>query len=63
MLRRVVWYKITDVSEVLAASIIRSLIALMMEAVATCETSVNFSKLHSTMSQKTDIFIFVAVRT
>jgi hypothetical protein len=30
MLRRVVWYKFTDVSEVLAASIVS--IALMMEA-------------------------------
>jgi hypothetical protein len=37
LLRRVVWYKFTDVSEVLAASII----ALMMEAASTCETSVN----------------------
>jgi hypothetical protein len=38
-LRRVVWQTITDVSEVLAASII---IALMMEAASTSETSVNF---------------------
>jgi hypothetical protein len=45
----VVWYKFTDVSEVLAASIIRVLskeltlrISLMIEAASTCETSVNF---------------------
>jgi hypothetical protein len=39
MSHRVVWYKFTEVSEVLAASII---IALMMEAVSASETSVNF---------------------
>jgi hypothetical protein len=38
MLRPVIWYKVTDVSEVLAASIIRA----MMEAASTSETSVNF---------------------
>jgi hypothetical protein len=38
MLRLVVWQKFTNVSEVLAASII----ALMMEAARTSETSVNF---------------------
>jgi hypothetical protein len=37
MLRRVVWYKLTDVSEVLTA-----MINLMMEAVSISETSVNF---------------------
>jgi hypothetical protein len=45
MLRRVVWYKFTDVSEVIAASIMRAMIAfiaLMMEAASTSETSVNF---------------------
>jgi hypothetical protein len=42
MKRRVVWQKFTDVSEVLAASIIRAIIALMMEASSTCETSVSF---------------------
>jgi hypothetical protein len=41
ILRRVVCYILTDVSEVLSASI-TSLIALMMEAESTCETSVNF---------------------
>jgi hypothetical protein len=32
----------TDVSEVLSASIIRALIAVMMEVVTTSETSTNF---------------------
>jgi hypothetical protein len=40
LLRRVVWYKFTDVSEVLAASIIRAIIALMMEVGTTSETLV-----------------------
>jgi hypothetical protein len=39
LLRRVVWQKFTDVSEVLTAS---SIITLMMEAASTSETSVNF---------------------
>jgi hypothetical protein len=34
MLRRLIWYKLTDVSEVLTF--------LMMEAITTSETSVNF---------------------
>jgi hypothetical protein len=38
MLHRVVWEKLTDVSEVLPASII---VALMMEAVSTSATSLN----------------------
>jgi hypothetical protein len=38
MLRRIVWYKFTDVSEVLTASNIRA----MMEAVSTSEMLVNF---------------------
>jgi hypothetical protein len=42
LLRHVVWEKFTDISEVLAASIIRAVIALMMEAASTSETSVNF---------------------
>jgi hypothetical protein len=40
MLCCVVWYKFTDISEVLTASIIMA--ALMMEVVSTSETSVNF---------------------
>jgi hypothetical protein len=42
MLRRVVWQKFTVVSEVLAAFIIRLMIALMMGGVSTSETSANF---------------------
>jgi hypothetical protein len=38
MLRRVVWYKFNDDFDKLAAS----LIALMMEAASTSETSANF---------------------
>jgi hypothetical protein len=42
MLRRVVSYKYTDVSEVLTASIIKALFALMMEAASTSEMPGNF---------------------
>jgi hypothetical protein len=42
LLRRVVWYKFTDVSEALPATIIVALIALMMAAVTTPGTSINF---------------------
>jgi hypothetical protein len=41
-LRRVVWKKFTGVSEVLAASIIRAIITLIMKAASVSETSVNF---------------------
>jgi hypothetical protein len=41
MLRSLVWCKITDVSDVLAASII----ALMMEAASTSEASINFNQI------------------
>jgi hypothetical protein len=41
LLRRAVWWKFTNISEVLDASIIGK-IALMMEAASTSETSVNF---------------------
>jgi hypothetical protein len=41
MLHSVVWYKFTDVSEVLIASIIRKM-NLMMEAASTSQTSVKF---------------------
>jgi hypothetical protein len=41
MLRGVVWYKLTDVSEVPTASII----SLMMEAISSSETSVNFYQI------------------
>jgi archaellum component FlaF (FlaF/FlaG flagellin family) len=52
MLRRVVWYKLIDISEVLAASNITVMIAIMMEAVSTSETSINFTRLHGVTSQK-----------
>jgi hypothetical protein len=38
----VVWQKLANMSEVTAASIIRVIIALMMEAACTSETLVNF---------------------
>jgi hypothetical protein len=41
LLRRVVCWKITDVSEVLAASIVRA----MMKAASTSETSVTFYQI------------------
>jgi hypothetical protein len=36
--------------------------ALMMQAASTSETSLNFTRIHSATSQKTAIFILVAVR-
>jgi hypothetical protein len=42
MLRHAVWYKFTDVSQVLADSIIKAMTDLMMEEASTSETSVNF---------------------
>jgi hypothetical protein len=42
MLHRVVWWKLTYVSDVLTASIIRAIIVMLMEAVSTSETSTNF---------------------
>lgn len=45
MLHNVVWSKLTDVSEVLTASIITAMIATaMMEAVRTSEMSVSFKQ-------------------
>jgi hypothetical protein len=43
-MRRVVSQKLTDVSEVLTASIIGEMIALIMKAVSSSETSVNFNQ-------------------
>jgi hypothetical protein len=40
MLRLLVWYKLTDVSDAFSASIVT--IAVTLEAVNTSETSVNF---------------------
>jgi hypothetical protein len=42
----VFWQKLTGVSEVLTASIIRALIALMIEAVSTSQTPVISIRLH-----------------
>jgi hypothetical protein len=39
------------------------LTALMMEAISTSETSVNFYEIHGATSQKTAIFILVVLRT
>jgi hypothetical protein len=52
---------VTDVSEVLTASIIRA-VTLMMEAVSTSETSFNF---YETTRRKIpeDIFVRAAVKT
>jgi hypothetical protein len=57
MLHRVVW-QFTDVSEMLAASIIR---AMRMEAASTSETSATSTRLHGT-SQNTVTIILAAVK-
>jgi branched-subunit amino acid transport protein AzlD len=58
LLHVLVWYKFTDVSEVLAASIIRDImVALIMGAAGTSETSVTSARLHFA-TQKTAIFTF-----
>jgi hypothetical protein len=48
---------------VVPAPIIRAMIALMMKAASTSETSVNFYQTTRRNNQKTDIFILTAVRT
>jgi hypothetical protein len=53
VLYRVVWWKFTDVLEVLVA-----FIALMMEAASTCETSVNLHQTTRRNTQKTAILNF-----
>jgi hypothetical protein len=58
MLRRVVWQKYTDVSEVLAASIIRPI----MEAAGTSKTSVNFYQSTRSNNPVDSCFIIAAVR-
>jgi hypothetical protein len=48
LLRRVVWQKVIDVSEVFAACIIRAMtkvMALMIKAASTSETSVHFHQI------------------
>jgi hypothetical protein len=54
-----VWKNLTDVSEMLAASIIRA----MLEAAKTFETSANFTRLQVATTQKTAIFVLAALRT
>jgi hypothetical protein len=61
LLRRVVWYKFTDVSELLNASTIRAV--LLTEAVSISETSVNFNQTTRPTPQKTVILILAAVKT
>jgi hypothetical protein len=48
MLLRVVWQILTDVSEILAASVIRAI----REAVCTSETSVYFCEIHVAVRTK-----------
>jgi hypothetical protein len=55
----VFWVEAPNVSEVLAASIIRA----MMEAASTSETLVNFYQIHGATTQKTAIFVLTAVRS
>jgi hypothetical protein len=47
LLRRVVWYKFTDVSHILAASNIRAIIALMTEAASTRRNNSEDSHIQS----------------
>jgi hypothetical protein len=54
MLRRLVWYMFTDVSEVLALCINMT----VMKATSTSETTVYIYRLNSGTSQKAAIFIF-----
>jgi hypothetical protein len=53
------WWKITDVSELVAASII----ALMLEAENTPETSASIYQTARVTTHTTAIFIFTAMRT
>jgi hypothetical protein len=53
----------TNVSEVLAASIVRAVVVLMMEAVRTSETLVNVYQTTRATTQKTTIFVLAVVRT
>jgi hypothetical protein len=55
----VVWWKLTDISELLVVSIV----ALMMEAASTPETSVNLYQATCTTTQQTATFILTAVKT
>jgi hypothetical protein len=54
LLRRVVWYKFTDVAEVLAASIMRAI--LITEAASISKTSVNFYQITRRNNPEDTIF-------
>jgi hypothetical protein len=60
LLRRVVWWKFTDVAEVLAASIGSP---DMLEAASTSEKSANFYQTTWRNNPEDDIFILATVRT
>jgi hypothetical protein len=62
MLLCAVWYTFTDVSDVLAATIIR-LLALKMEAASISEAPVSLSRKKDATFQKTANFILAVVRT
>jgi hypothetical protein len=53
----------TDVLEMLATSVIKTVMILMMEAASTSETSVNIYQTTQRNIQKTDSFIIASVRT
>jgi hypothetical protein len=74
MLRRVVWQKLTHVSQLLTASIISAITTVMIEAVSTSETSVNFyqttrrnipedSHLHTRMHENVNNLLWFAPET
>jgi hypothetical protein len=54
--------EVTNISEVPTASVIRAMIALIMEAVSTSETSVNFYQSHGATSLKTFTYILFVMR-
>jgi hypothetical protein len=60
MLRRVLWWILTDLSEELTASV-RAVIDLMTGIEKSSETSAN-TRLHGATSQKTAFFILVSVK-
>jgi hypothetical protein len=52
---------LSNVSEVLTASIIRAMIAQIMEAVSTCEMSVNFYEITYVMQYPRMVFFIEGV--
>jgi hypothetical protein len=66
-LRPVDWWKFNDISEVLTASIIREIIALLMEAAGTSETPTDYRAQHSrrhspSVIELTQLLRFLSVR-